>query len=173
METQGRSLLSAIDFDGTLGHLQHLLLAHELAHQWFGNAVSPARWTDMWLNEGFASYGEWMWLDEAGLTSLERSADDALRGQQDAAISVDAPTLDQLFGNGVYKGGAMVLHALRLELGDDDFFEILRQWVARYNGRSATSDDFRSLAAEAAGRDLGPFFDDWLSSPDPPDSYPG
>ncbi len=73
----------------------------------------------------------------------------------------------------MYKGGAMVLHALRLELGDDDFFEILRQWVARYNGRSATSDDFRSLAAETAGRDLDPFFDDWLSSPDPPDSYPG
>ncbi|HWM22897.1 MAG TPA: M1 family metallopeptidase [Ilumatobacteraceae bacterium] len=173
METQGRSLFSAVDFDGTLGRLQHFLLAHELAHQWFGNAVSPARWTDMWLNEGFASYAEWMWLDEAGLTPLAMSADDALRGRQDAAISVDAPTLDELFGSGVYVGGAMVLHALRLEVGDDDFFEILRAWVARYNGKSATSDDFRALAAETAGRDLGPFFDAWLSSPDPPDRYPG
>jgi aminopeptidase N len=127
----------------------------------------------MWLNEGFATYGEWMWLDSVGLQSLESVAQAALEGQQGATIAVDAPTVGQLFGAGVYQGGAMVLHALRLEVGDDDFFEILRQWVARYTGSSATSDDFRSLAAEIVGRDLGEFFDAWLSSPDPPDSYPG
>jgi aminopeptidase N len=172
METQGRSLFSAIDFDGALGYLQQLLLAHELAHQWFGNAVSPAQWTDMWLNEGFATYGEWMWLDSVGLQPLETAAGAALLGQQGATIPVDAPTVGELFGTGVYEGGAMVLHALRLEVGDSDFFEILRQWVVRYNGSSATSDDFRSLAAEISGRDLEAFFDAWLSSPDPPDNYP-
>jgi aminopeptidase N len=172
METQGRSLFSALDFDGTLGHMQQLLLSHELAHQWFGNAVSPARWTDMWLNEGFATYGEWMWLDEIGLQPLDTAARDALRGQQDAAFPVGAPPVDQLFGSGVYQGGAMVLHAVRLEVGDSQFFEILRRWIERYSGTSATSDDFRSLAAEVAGRDLGALFDAWLDAPDPPDSYP-
>ena len=152
METQGRSLFSALDFDGTLGYLQQLLLADELAHQWFGNAVSPARWTDMWLNEGFATYGEWMWLDSVGLQPLESAARTALVGQQGATIAVDAPTVSELFGTGVYEGGGMVLHALRREIGDDDFFEILRQWVARYTGRSATSDEFELLAAEI-GRD--------------------
>ena len=173
METQGRSLFSDLDLDGTLGHVQQLLLAHELAHQWFGNTVSPARWTDMWLNEGFATYGEWMWLDEVGLQPLSEAAESALDELQGWPIAVDSPTVDQLFGDGVYKGGAMVLHALRLQVGDDDFFEILRQWVARYNGSSATSEDFRSLAAEITGRDLSDFFDAWLSAPDPPDAYPG
>jgi aminopeptidase N len=172
METQGRSLFSAVEFDGTLGYLQQLLLAHELAHQWFGNAVSPARWTDIWLNEGFATYAEWMWLDEVGLQPLDRVAESALLGQQRAEISVGEPTVDQLFGTGAYQGGAMVLHALRRELGDDDFFEILRLWVTRYSGGSATSDEFRSLAGEVAGRDLGEFFDAWLDSRDPPDKYP-
>ena len=89
-----------------------------------------------------------------GLQPLSTAAEMALLGQQGSPIAVDSPTVDQLFGTGVYKGGAMVLHALRLEVGDDAFFQILRQWVARYTGSSATSDDFRSLSAEVAGRDL-------------------
>jgi aminopeptidase N len=173
METQGRSLFSADDLDGTLGHVQHLLLAHELAHQWFGNAVTPARWTDLWLGEGFATYAEWMWLDEIGFQSLERAAVRALARRQDAPFAVDSPPAEELFGDTTYSGGATVLHALRKEVGDDPFFATLREWVARHGGGSATSDDFVAVASDVAGRDLRGFFDQWLSAPDPPDRFPG
>ena len=75
METQGRSLFSRDDFPGgSPGAIEHLLLSHELAHQWFGNAVTPADWADLWLNESFATYAQWMWLDHAGLLPLETQA---------------------------------------------------------------------------------------------------
>ena len=72
METMERPMFSRADFaSGRLDSGQQLFLSHELAHQWFGDAVSPARWKDVWLNESFATYGEWMWLDHVGLTSIE------------------------------------------------------------------------------------------------------
>ena len=72
-------MFSRDDFSsGRLDLPQELLLSHELTHQWFGDAVSPARWTDVWLNESFATYGEWMWLDHLGLRSIDESADAAL-----------------------------------------------------------------------------------------------
>lgn len=170
MEEQERSLFSRFDLRGTLGLGEQLVLSHELAHQWFGDAVSPARWQDVWLNEGFATYGQWMWLDHIGLQPLSRSVDQALHEQRQ--VSPAAPTVEAMFGNDVYDGGALVLQALRRQIGDATFFTVLRQWVAKYNGTSRTTEDFIGLAEQVSGQDLTTFFDDWLFSTTLPKALP-
>jgi aminopeptidase N len=171
METFGRSLFSRDDFVGTpVGFLQELLLSHELAHQWFGNAVTPARWTDIWLNESFATYGQWLWLDHLGLVSIDDEAESARARRSPNPIT--SPPVSDLFGFNSYDGGAATLHALRLTIGDDAFFTLLQRWAADNTGRSRTTADFIALADEVAGTDLAQFFDDWLFAPLPPASLP-
>ncbi len=143
-------------------------LAHELAHQWFGDAVSPATWRDIWLNEGFATYAQWLWDERTG----GLSADEAAHAASSAAQGrLDLPPGDpgpgRLFDPSVYFRGAMTLHVLRHELGDEAFFGLLRAWVDRYGGGSASTADFEALAAERAGpgHDLSGLFDAWLRAP--------
>ncbi len=170
METQGRSLFSDGDLDGSVGYLQHLLLAHELAHQWFGDAVSPGTWDDIWLNEGFATYAQWLWLDEAGMATVDDLAVGTLDGLPDTGGPVGRP--DQLFSDVSYNGGAVALHALRLTIGDDPFFEGLRAWVGEYSGRSATTSDFRAVMEAVSGVDLAAFLGAWVETEDRPDRFP-
>ncbi len=170
METQGFSLFSAVDLDGKLGFTQHLLLAHELAHQWFGNAVSPAAWDDIWLNEGFATYAQWLWLDEIGQIELDRFAASALAALPPVGWPLSRPT--EMFGPVSYDGGATVLHALRLTIGDEAFFETLRQWVSTHLDRTATTDDLQSLAERVSGRDLDEFFATWVHADRIPETLP-
>ncbi len=172
MEIQGRSLFSDVDLDGSLGYLQHLLLAHELAHQWFGDSVSPSRWSDIWLNEGFATYGEWLWLDEAGLQDLDGAAAAGLVAAQQFDRAVASPPADELFSPISYVGGAVVLHALRRHVGDDVFFETLRRWALDHEDASRTSEDFVAHASAVAQTDLGDLFDSWLYADDVPNRYP-
>jgi aminopeptidase N len=172
METQGRSQFSADDIDGRSDYLEELLLAHELAHQWFGNAVSPARWSDVWLNESLATYAQWLWLDHVDLLELEGEAEVHLAARQDGGESTGAPRLDNLFGYERYDGGAVVVHALRRTLGDADFSTLLRRWVAGNAGTSRTTADFIALAEDVAGTDLDAFFDEWLFATDLPDAFP-
>ncbi len=171
METQERSLFSREDFQtGSVEFIQQVLLSHELAHQWFGDAVSPARWRDIWLNESFATYGQWMWLDHLGLLPLQTSADTAL-AQRQVGSSAD-PAVDDLFGFNSYDGGAVVLQALRSTIGDDAFFTLLQRWAHEGNGTSRTTEDFVALAEAVTGSDLGDFFATWLYADRTPSSFP-
>jgi aminopeptidase N len=173
METLGRSLFSRDDLNGQTGFLPELLLSHELAHQWFGDAVSPVQWSDIWLNESFATYGQWLWLEHIGLTSLEVEAQRALDGRQAAMGSpTGSPTADELFSFNSYEGGATVLHALRRTIGDLAFYEVLQRWAAENNGTSRSTDDFIALAEEVAGTDLTALFDTWLYAERLPPQYP-
>jgi aminopeptidase N len=170
METQGLSLFSVAQLNGDLGPIQHAYLAHELAHQWFGDAVSPATWDDIWLNEGFATYAEWLWFEAAGFGDVDVRAERTLRGLPATGWPLDRP--EQLFGDVVYDGGATVLHALRIVVGDEAFFAGLRAWVDTYLDGTATTAEFRAVMEAASGLELGDFFDSWVSAASIPPEFP-
>jgi aminopeptidase N len=143
------------------------VVVHELAHQWYGDSVSVATWRDVWLNEGFATYAQWLWDADHGGRGVNQSFMDAYRTSPDLMWHTPPgqPPLDDLFteaSDSVYVRGAMTLHALRLKVGDDTFFRILRQWAQTEGGRSATTDDFVRLCGDVSKMNLLPLFDDWL-----------
>jgi aminopeptidase N len=143
LEAQGLVVFGANHLDPE----SERLVAHELAHQWFGNSVGLARWQDIWLNEGFACYAEWLWSEAAGgptADALARSHRRSLASQpRDLVVSDPGP--DLMFDDRLYKRGAVTLHALRLTLGDGAFFAVLRDWCTRHRHSLATTADFRAL----------------------------
>jgi aminopeptidase N len=139
------------------------VVAHELAHQWFGNSVSPANWQDIWLNEGFASYASALWIEHTqGQEAFEEEMRDYYAAIDSRNYSPGAPPEDDLFNRGVYLQGAWVLHALRLEVGDETFFAILRAYYDRFQYANASTADFMAVAEEVSGQDLSALFDAWL-----------
>lgn len=162
LEAQGLAIFGSNHADGTAG--SERLVAHELAHQWFGNSVGLANWKHIWLNEGFACYSEWLWSEERGAMSAEGLARQFRRDLSgrplDIVVGDPGPTL--MFDDRVYKRGALTLHALRKTIGDDSFFALLRRWVETYRFSTATTDDFRALAADFSDKPLDRLFDGWL-----------
>ncbi|MCP9947167.1 M1 family metallopeptidase [Actinomadura madurae] len=165
LETQSKPVYSAVRSTGTI--------AHELAHQWFGDAVSPARWKDIWLNESFATWSAWYYTEKTG----GRTVHDAARATYAARPFPDAagrpywsvltadPKRDTMFNDRVYSGGGMMLQFLREKIGDDKFLTLLRTWYAQHKHGNARTEQFTALAEQISGQDLSPFFKDWLYSP--------
>ena len=135
------------------------VLAHELAHQWFGNHVSPATWADIWLNEGFASWADHYWTELDGGTTFDERAADA------AALSLGPPTdvtPATMFDATVYRRGALTLEALRRQIGDERFFDLLQAWSAAFGGGTASTDDFLELVRAREGVQAERLVESWL-----------
>jgi aminopeptidase N len=154
-------------------------VAHELAHQWFGNSVSLREWRDIWLNEGFATYASGLWLEHkqgrAALDARMQRLYTLLGGTLHVPGATPAPTSERptagppgspaptnLFSQSVYNRGALTLHALRLTIGDEDFFGALRAYAERYRYGNASTADFIAVAEETSGQQLDALFDAWL-----------
>jgi len=154
-------------------------VVHELAHQWFGDSVSLARWPDMWLNEGFATWSEWIWSERHGGETAQQSFDELYATPESSDAGQDLwfpapaalPDASVLFSTPVYDRGAMTLQALRRRVGDATFFSILRTWYAEHRDGNVTTADFTSLAERISGQDLGHFFRVWLYEEGRPTSW--
>jgi len=168
LEAQGISIFGANHCDGARG--SERLIAHELAHQWFGNSVTARQLRDIWLHEGFACYAEWLWSEHSGESSAEELARHyhaQLRERPQDLLLTD-PGPRQMFDDRVYKRGALTLHALRVRLGDEKFFALLKDWTARHRHGTVVTDDFTGLAANYCDQSLRPLWKAWLYSTEVP-----
>ncbi|MGW3663304.1 M1 family metallopeptidase [Streptomyces sp. NPDC005141] len=158
LEVQSKPAYSAVRSESTI--------VHELAHQWFGDSVSVDRWKDIWLNEGFATYAQWLWSEHKGI----RSAHDSFVAGYDARpadsafwkITVADPQRDTMFASAVYQRGAMTLQMLRERIGDTAFFKLLPAWTKLHRYGNASTADFIALAERISGRQLDDLFQTWL-----------
>ncbi|MFF9283186.1 M1 family metallopeptidase [Streptomyces griseosporeus] len=147
-------------------------LVHESAHQWFGDSVSLTSWKDIWLNEGFATYAEWLYAEQHGGRSAQAEFD-ALYARPAGDELWEFPPGNpgsgaNIFGTPVYARGAMALHELRRTVGDRTFLRVLRAWADRHRGGHGTTAQFVRLAERISGQDLDVLFHTWLYTPGKP-----
>ncbi len=148
------------------------LVLHELAHMWFGDLVAVNQWKDIWLNEGIASYAEWLWADHEG----EGTPQEILEAIWSAIpaddpfwqIVIGDPSARYMFDGAVYTRGAMTVQALRNQVGDEVFWQILAGWLETHAWATGSTEQFMALAEQVSGQDLDAFFQTWLFTPEKP-----
>ncbi len=146
------------------------IVAHEIAHQWFGDAVTESDWDDAWLSEGFATYFALLFAEhydgrDAFVSGLQRARVTALAAEKrlnEPVVHNNIADLKEVIPSLVYQKGAWVLHMLRGQVGSDPFRTGIRQYYREHRDRNASSDDLRRAMEEASGQDLRWFFDQWL-----------
>ncbi|MFS7876733.1 M1 family metallopeptidase [Streptomyces asiaticus] len=165
VEAQTLSIFGANHVDGHRGCER--LVAHELAHQWFGNSLTVADWRHIWLNEGFAKYAEWLWSEVSGgvPAAVIAARTRAKLANQPQDLLVADPGMPRMFDDRVYQRGALTLHALRTVLGDDTFFGVLREWTATYRHATVTTEEFTALARRRTAQPLDALLTAWLHAP--------
>jgi aminopeptidase N len=146
-------------------HRYDWVVAHEMAHSWFGNSVTLAGWPDVWLNEGFATYADALWHEHTGGTPSLDARMTYFKSEYFAEDAVSRfPMYDpvNLWGATVYEKGAWVLHMLRYLVGDAAFFDAIRAYHAAYAYSNAATGDFKSVCESVSGIDLDAFFGEWV-----------
>jgi aminopeptidase N len=177
LETQSLSLYDKPWFDGTYGGrgVWEPTMVHELSHMWFGDSVAPYSWDDLWLNEGHATWYEWQFAaehgeleEDTGIADFDETMravyniSDILRAENGPVGRPLSGDPDELFSYQVYWGGALVLYALRQQIGDAAFQQLERTWVSKYRNGVASTRDFIALASQISGQDLTGFLNDWV-----------
>ncbi|MFZ7088571.1 M1 family metallopeptidase [Curtobacterium sp. RRHDQ10] len=168
LEAHGLAVFGRNHVDGH--HGSDRLIAHELAHQWFGNSLTVRRWQDIWLHEGFACYAEWIWAEEHDGVPADDSArahrDRIARQPEDIVVADPGPAA--MFDDRVYKRGALALHAVRRSIGDDRFFAGLRSLTTTFrHGTVEPSDVVASFASTAVPADTAAvraIVDSWVGA---------
>ncbi len=164
LENQTRPIYSKAFFTSPQSAID--VVVHEIAHQWYGDSLTVARWQHIWLNEGFATYAEWLWSENQG-TGTAQEIFDFFYGVIPSddpfwSLTIGDPGPDHLFDAPVYFRGAMTLHQLRVTVGDRDFFRILERWAQTRRGDNVTTDEFVALAEKISRQELDDLFETWL-----------
>ncbi|GAB2724074.1 M1 family metallopeptidase [Kitasatospora kifunensis] len=169
LETQTRAFYSPKQF---AGGANTSVVVHELAHQWYGDSVSLERWSDIWLNEGFATYAQWLWSEHEGEGTAAQLADYVYTSHpaNDSFWTVKPgdPGPDKQFDAAVYDRGALAIQVLRNTVGDDAFFKLLKAWPAEHRYGNGTIAQFQALAERISGKKLDDLFRTWLYTPSKP-----